>query len=223
MAIYGVVPARSGSKGVRHKNIRFVGGKSLLKHASEVASNSSRLSKAFISTDSRLYEMLAFRYGLSSLGLRSAELATDKAKTIDVLKEFVNQLETICEDDLIVLLQPTSPIRNAELIDECIHRCLQNSETTVTVSAIDEPHPMKTLIKDNDGIRPLFDVEDLTTPRQSLPKCYQVTGAVYVIPVSAIKAGAIYTAQPNFVEQESFCNIDSLDDLVRARKMLEQK
>ena len=217
MNIYGLITARSGSKGIKHKNLRTINHKTLLHFAAELALDCDFLTQSFISTDCEIYENLGKKYGLASLGLRSENLSHDKSKTIDVLYDFIISADFIQVNDFIVLLQPTSPIRDVSLVSRCVESSKKNLETSVTVGEIDEPHPMKTVSNHNGTLRPTYSNDVLSTPRQLLPKFFQLTGAVYVIPVTAILEKKIYTAEPNFIIQEEFVNIDSPRDLFLAR------
>ena len=217
MKIYGLITARSGSKGIKHKNLRTINYKTLLRLAAELALDCDFLTQSFISTDCEIYEKLGKKYGLSSLGLRAKNLSHDKATSIDVLNDFIASSDFIKANDLIVLLQPTSPIRDVSLVSLCVESSKKNFETSITVGEIDEPHPMKTVTNRNGTLRPTYSNDALSTPRQLLPKFYQLTGAVYAIPVAAILEKKIYTAEPNFIIQEEFVNIDSPRDLFLAR------
>ena len=116
MKYLGVIPARGGSKGVFRKNIRDICGKPLIAWTIEAAQKSERLHHFIVSTDNAEIEEVSMQYGAEVL-LRPPELATDTASTISVLQEVATQLP---EFDAIVVLQPTSPVRDKGLIDECV-------------------------------------------------------------------------------------------------------
>ena len=159
MKTIALVPARSGSKGIKHKNIRFVSGKSLLQHAANCAAESELISEAYICSDSQLYQGLGERYGLKSLGLRTKRLAADNTRTIDVLKNFIDCFPSINDVGFIVLLQPTSPLRDGKLVDKCIKLAQETGQSVVTVSPINEPHPHKTLILKDGKIKPATNTQ----------------------------------------------------------------
>ena len=176
MSVIALVPSRSGSKGVKNKNLRAIGGRSLLNWAAQAAQQSQMIGRGYISTDSLLHEKLGIKYGLTSLGLRSPHLSGDDAKTVDVLIDFLNLLGLPDDDNYLVLLQPTSPLRDGALIDQCIEMARRTKEPVVTVAPIIEPHPYKTLIEKDGLVQPLRKLADLTTPRQKLPKAFLLTG-----------------------------------------------
>ncbi|MGK5091859.1 acylneuraminate cytidylyltransferase family protein [Deltaproteobacteria bacterium TL4] len=112
----GVIPARGGSKGIPGKNIKKIGGKPLIAWSIESAKQSKQLDDFLVSTDDEEIAAVARAYGAPVM-MRPAELATDEATTISVLK---NIAEKRPEAEHLIVLQPTSPLRAPALIDECI-------------------------------------------------------------------------------------------------------
>lgn len=111
-----VIPARGGSKGLPGKNIKDICGKPLIAWSIEAAKQSKRLQGILVSTDDEKIAAISRQYGAEVL-IRPPELATDEAKTIDVIKHVAQQR---VEAQNFVVLQPTSPLREPGLIDECI-------------------------------------------------------------------------------------------------------
>jgi len=222
MKTIAVIPARSGSKGLKDKNIRVLGEKTLLEHAVRVGLDSSSVDHVFISTDSSQYESLAVNSGACSLGLRSAVLANDQASSVDVIIDFLDQLGDH-EVENIVLLQPTSPVRNPSQINECV-RCSQSSgESVVAVARLEEPHPYKLKIIKNGTLESFISGACSEIPRQILPEVYQLTGSIYVTPVSVLRERNSFFSehtQPFLVDH--FVNIDSIRDLYLAEFLLER-
>lgn len=118
--ILGIIPARGGSKDIRGKNIRLVGGKPLLAWTIEAARSSRLLDRFVVSTDSRNIKRIARRCNADVLD-RPAFLATDTADTWEVLNHALSKMAA----DVVVLLQPTSPVRDKGLIDRCIKTFLE--------------------------------------------------------------------------------------------------
>lgn len=118
--ILGVIPARGGSKGVPHKNIKTICGKPLIAWSIEAARRSKLLDDFVVSTDDCEIADISRRYGAKVID-RPVELATDEATTISVLQHVVNVLNP----NIVVVLQPTSPIRDDDLIDRCISKFLE--------------------------------------------------------------------------------------------------
>ena len=179
--VFGVIPARGGSKGLPGKNLRVLGRLSLLGHAVASTRESSSLSRFIVSTDDPRILDEAQRHGAEAPFLRPAELASDEAGMVPVLQHAVRWLESVSgiRPDLIVTLQPTSPFRTGPDIDRTIQKLLAtgaDSAQTVTEAAY-HPFFMKTL--DDDRTVPLFPEGHKYVRRQDAPPVYQPSGAVY--------------------------------------------
>ena len=109
-----VIPARSGSKGLKNKNIRMFAGKPLMAYTIESAINSNQFECVHVSTDSLKYADIARQYGADVPFLRSEKLSTDEAGTWDTVRFVINEyLRLGNEFDTVTVLQPTSPLRTA--------------------------------------------------------------------------------------------------------------
>ena len=118
-----IIPARSGSKGLKDKNIRLLNGKPLLAYSVEAALESEQFDEVMVSTDSEKYAEIAKEWGANVPFLRSAELSSDTATSkdviLDVLKRYAESGQVF---DTFSLLQPTSPLRTAENICRVFQR-----------------------------------------------------------------------------------------------------
>jgi CMP-N-acetylneuraminic acid synthetase len=180
--VFAVIPARSGSKRLPGKNLRRLGGMSLLGHAVASAREAATLSRFIVSTDSAEIVDEARRHGAEAPFLRPAELATDAPTNMPVLRHAVSWLEAHegIRADVIVTLQPTSPFRTGADIDRVVHKLLEaDSDSVQTVkSACYHPFSMSTL--DGDRAIPLFsDWQRQPRQRRDAPPAYQPSGAVY--------------------------------------------
>jgi len=131
MEIVGLIPARGGSKGIPRKNLAQVGGKPLLAWTVEAARAASELTRVVVSTDD---DEIADAAGVEVLR-RPAELAADDTPMLDVVRHAVAELSP----DVVVLLQPTSPLRRAEHVDAAV-RLLLESAADAVVSVVAVPH-----------------------------------------------------------------------------------
>ena len=129
--VLGLIPARGGSKGITRKNLALVGGKPLLEWTVAAARESTELTRFVVSTDD---DEIAAAAGADVLR-RPAELAQDDTPMIDVVRHAVEELAP----DVVVLLQPTSPLRRAEHIDAAV-RLLLDSGADSVVSVVAVPH-----------------------------------------------------------------------------------
>lgn len=182
-SVLAVIPARSGSKRVPEKNVRQVDGKPLIAHTIEQADSADFVDEAVVSTDSETIRSIAKEHGGNAPFLRPSELATDTAPSSGVVSHALDWFERRGESfDTVVLLQPTSPLRTANDIDDVVQR-LDNSDATsvVTVSSFETP-PFWAVEEGPDGfLRSYFDEVDLwsnVTRSQDVPDLHHPNGAV---------------------------------------------
>ncbi len=180
--VLAIVPARSGSKSVVHKNIRKINGKPMMAYSIEHALASKYINRVIVSTDSEEYAQIAREYGAETPFIRPAEYATDTALDIDVFEHALTYLrdEEGYEPDIVVQLRPTYPFRDAEDIDAMIEMMLED-ETIDAVRSIkkNEVVPHKMWFKGEDGVLDpiLKDIpEAYNMPRQQLPDTYYQNG-----------------------------------------------
>lgn len=180
--VFGIIPARGGSKRLPGKNLRVLGPMSLLGHAAASAREASTLDRFIVSTDSAEIADEAKRHGAEVPFLRPPELATDEATVVPVLQHAVSWLEATAgiRPDLVVTLQPASPFRTGADIDRTVRKLLEtgaDSAQTVTDPAY---HPFFMSALDGDRVIPLFPDGHKFARRQDAPPVYQPSGAVYV-------------------------------------------
>ena len=135
--IIGIIPARSGSKGIFNKNMQILGKRSLIGHAAFLLNSIDWVDTKVISTDSPAYASEAKKYGLTFYSLRPYELSTDEAQSIDVIKQIWKQSEINenCLYDFGLILEPTSPLRSLNDIERCMRAQLVGQQgCTFTVS-----------------------------------------------------------------------------------------
>ncbi len=187
MNILAIIPARSGSKSVPHKNIRLINGKPMLGYSIEHAKESKYINRIILSTDSEAYANLGKEYGAEVPFIRPLQYATDTALDIDVFYHCLNYLKK-CEGyhaDIVVQLRPTYPIRNVEDIDAMIEILLKDpSYDSVRSIAPAKEIPYKMWFKDdNDEIAPIMtDIpECYNMPRQQLPRVYYQNACIDVV------------------------------------------
>lgn len=178
-----IIPARSGSKGLKDKNIKELNGKPLLAYSIEAALDSKQFDKVFVSTDSQIYADIAIQYGADASFLRSDKNSTDAAGSWDVVREVIDTFKSIGEEyDEIMLLQATSPLRTSEDIINAVELLKEKGGNAVVSLTECDHSPIwcNTLPKDcsMDG----FDREEYKDlPRQSLPVFYRYNGAIYLV------------------------------------------
>ena len=141
MDILGFIPARGGSKGIPHKNIAMVGGQPLLAYTCNAALSSKRLTRVILSTDDADVAEVGQHCGIEVPFLRPDELAKDDVPMLDVLHHSLRALQAKenYSPEVVVLLQPTSPLRRAEHVDEAVDILLKTGADSV-VSVVEVPH-----------------------------------------------------------------------------------
>lgn len=178
-----IIPARSGSKGLKDKNIKELSGKPLIAYSIEVALASKMFDKIFVSTDSQKYADIAIQYGADASFLRSEENSSDTAGSWDVIREVISKLKDMDEEyDEVMLLQATSPLRTVEDIVKSIE-LLHEKKGNAVVSLTECDHsPIWCNTLPEDKSMDNFDREEYKDlPRQMLPKFYRYNGAIYLV------------------------------------------
>ena len=224
MKILAIVPARCGSKGFPHKNIAKIGDKTLLELAVNVGLSCDIVDDVYISTDCVEYEQIAIKAGAKSLGLRPEYLATDTAKSIDAIIDVLEKIDVMY--DYVILLQPTSPLRRPDDIKNMIQKIIENdSDASVSVVQLDEPHPYKLKSIDNEGyITPFIDGAISEIPRQLLPKVYALNGALYITKASVILKEKTFLPKHTIPYiMDKLINIDTDEDFIFMETMLKRR
>ena len=177
-----LIPARGGSQGLPNKNIRLFLGKPLIALSIEQARNSKIIDRIIVSTDDRKIAAAALRFKAEVPFIRPARLSTANAKTVDVALHALSAMEKRGNYyDVLILLQPTSPLRLAEDIANAAELLFRkNAQSVISVSRVGQ-HPfwMNTLSK-NGRFNSFFNKAALRKNRQELPFYYRINGAVYV-------------------------------------------
>lgn len=138
--ILGLIPARGGSKAVVNKNIRTIAGLPLLAHSIYAAANSGVISRTVVSTDCEAIAQVARAHGAEVPFLRPAEFSTDTALAVDVMRHALSALDAQgWRTDIVVYLQPTSPLRTARHIEEALN-AFRGSNADALVSVMEVPH-----------------------------------------------------------------------------------
>lgn len=179
--ILAVIPARGGSKGIKNKNIKLLNGKPLIAYSIKTALSCPLVDYVLVSTDSQKIADIAKSYGAKVPFLRPAELATDTAKTIDVLIHAVDYLKKQnLTFDYLILLQPTQPIRQDKDLLETIKTVVDSKiNSLVSVCEVEEsPVLMRTMATDGK-LSKLLTISS-TLRRQDFPKFYKVNGSIYI-------------------------------------------
>lgn len=222
-----VIPARGGSKGIPRKNIKLLHGKPLIQYSIEEAQKIFSDEYIFISTDDREIKEVVEKSGLKIPILRPQELASDTSGTHEVLLHAINYYEKNKNyfPDTIVLLQPTSPFRNAKHIEEALNLFSSDCEMVVSVKET-KSNPYYLLREENQDGWLVKSKDGSFTRRQDCPKVFELNGAIYIINVNSLKEKAPheFTRVRKFeMDEISSHDIDSELDWLIAENLLETK
>jgi CMP-N-acetylneuraminic acid synthetase len=216
MRVLGLIPARGGSKGVPRKNIRLVDGKPLISYSIEIAQKSKLITDVLVSTDSDEIIEVVKSCNCDFLK-RSIENAEDNSVIEDVIYEVLNELEV--EYDLIILLQPTSPIREPEDLDNVIQMFYEDKEleTVVSLVELEDIHPARMYEIDANNVMLPLNKKLERKRRQELKPVYLRNGAIYATRVSVFikHRKFICDRKKGYVMPESkWANVDTERDLL---------
>lgn len=226
METLAIIPARGGSKGLPGKNIRPLAGAPLIGHTIWAALEAGSVSRVMVSTDDEDIATTARELGAEVPFLRPPELSDDKASGVDVCLHALAHAENVLDyhPELVVLLQPTSPMRNAGDIDAAISLLRKNgADAVVSLKPVTEyPQWMKKM----DGkqrISPLFDDLEITSARQDLEKSYLLNGAIYLSTADNLKKHRSFyggDTRGYVMPEERSIDIDTLNDFLMAQALI---
>lgn len=218
--VLAIVPARGGSKGLPGKNIRPLAGKPLIGWTLESAKNSKYLDEVFVSTDSQEIADVAESFGVKVPELRPAELASDTATSASVvlytIEYFRKQGKVF---DYIILLEPTSPMRKDDDIDNAIALACDNPDKAgvVSLGEVHMEHPsIVKKINDNGVIEPFCDSHHYTQ-RQQFSKAFFPYGVVYLVKTDYFEKHQLFYGKdslPYFIERWQCYEVDDIYDLI---------
>lgn len=217
-----IIPARSGSKGLKDKNIIDLCGKPLIAYSIEAALETGLFDHVIVSTDSEHYAEIAQHYGAEVM-MRGEALSNDKATTFMVLEDILkNRLQESI--DYFVLLQPTSPLRTSKHITEAIEKFESKIEYFDFLVSMKEAEHAKVLVNpiDDDESLKYFDT-DFSNYRRQGYKDYSPNGAIFIAkPDSYLEQKHFFGAKAlsYIMSAEDSVDIDGALDLVVAKEII---
>ena len=183
MNILGIIPAREGSKRVHQKNFRVFADTTLTDIAINQALGSKLISTIVISSDSTNVLNIAKKYDQVIPLLRPKELSNDHSPAIDYIRHTLSLLEKEQKYDLVVIIQPSSPLRSSEDIDNTIKLLIDNPDADSAVSIVKVSHmvhPLKLKTLQGNILLPFIEDENGRFATNDLPDIYVRNCAVYV-------------------------------------------
>lgn len=179
--ILAIIPARSGSKGLKNKNVKDLNGKPLMAYTIEAAKKSGIFDEIVVSTDSEEYADIAKSYGATTPFLRPKILADNEISTEDVIVNLLNYYIGIEGNfEYFMLLQPTSPLRNSSDILDCLN-LLEKENANAVISVCECDHsPLLTMKLDENKKLDGFLKASKSIRRQDFDTYYRINGAIYL-------------------------------------------
>lgn len=211
--VVAIIPARGGSKGVPRKNIRDLAGKPLIAYTIEAAKKSGYIDRIIVSTDDEEIKQVSLRYGAEVPFLRPGKLSLNDTPVWKAVRHAIKYLKEVeaYPIDFVVLLQPTSPLRTEEDIDNAIELFLEsNCESLISVCKTNEsPYWMHKIEK--GYLKTLMGLDNYNKIRQDLPNTYMENGAIYIIKSELLyKYNSFFTSKtvPYIMPRERSVDID---------------
>ena len=223
--VLAIITARGGSKGLPRKNLRLLAGRPLISYSIAAALECPGITRCIVSTEDHEIKQVSLRFGAEVLK-RPGSLAEDHSLSRDVVRHVLETLQEAGQcPPYFALLQPTSPLRNARHLLQCLDSFFAG-EFDSAISVIEaEHHPRKCLSVSEGGLQPLFDIADLDTPRQKLMPAYRQNGAIYIGQVRRFLLDNSFflpPVMPFVMDRQSSIDIDSEFDLKLAEMLLQE-
>jgi CMP-N,N'-diacetyllegionaminic acid synthase len=226
--VLGVIIARGGSKGLPRKNIRLLAGKPLIAYTIEAAQKARRLDRCVLSTEDEEIAEVARQWGADVPFMRPPELARDDTLVFPVLRHAMRWLEEHegYVPDYVLCLQPTTPLRTAEDIDQSIEIAIEEDADAVVgyTPAKQYPHWMKRITEDGRLVE-FLPMDPAYRRRQGLPPLYHVSGSIYLAKRSLLLTEDTFYTDKTYayvVPTERHIDIDTAMDLRVAELMLSE-
>tara|TARA_Y100000310_G_C20699321_1_gene828242 strand:- start:2655 stop:3362 length:708 start_codon:yes stop_codon:yes gene_type:complete len=227
--ILGLITARGGSKSIPNKNIAVLAYKPLIYYTIDASKNSEFLTRTIVSTEDEAIAKICREHGAEVPFMRPTELAQSNTPHIPVLQHALKLLKenNVEEYDYVMILQPTSPFRTSEDIDESIKKAVDTDADSVMsmVELVDfDPHKIKK-IEEADRIEPMFEDEgEQSGRRQDGEKMYKRNCAIYLTKVEHIMNNDLFgkVSRSYLMPEERSLDINEPNDLNLAEFMLSQ-
>lgn len=228
---YSIIPARSGSKAIPHKNIKLMCGYPLIAYTIAASRLAKMIDRTIVTTDSQEYAKIAERYGAEVPFLRPSDISGDMATDLEFM---VHAIQWLYENEgsvpeYFIHLRVTCPIREPSVIDDAIVLMKKHPEATCLLSACvpaGMPTPFKWLVKYDDiYLKSIFfeNNDDANRPRQSYPDAYMRTIYVDILSVeSIVRNDVLFGNKILSFETPETVDIDYIEDYKKVQKMVSE-
>lgn len=227
--ILGIILARAGSKGIKNKNIVKLGNKPLISWTIETAIKSKKITDLVLSTDSKKIANIGKKYGVQVPFIRPKKFAKDNSSSVDAIEHAVNFLKNKgLNYDYVLLLEPTSPLRDYKDIDNSIDKIFsKNYDSLASVSKLEAFHPDFLYKKNKIGfLSPFRKSKKKYIRRQDLEPIYFLEGSIYISKITTLmKKRTFYHNKTIGIEMPKWKSIEIDDkiDLVHTEAIIKKK
>ena len=223
--VYAVIPARSGSKAIKNKNIVMLNKHPLIAHSIVVALKSKIINKVIVSTDSNSYAKISRKYGAEIPFLRPSNLSTDKSNDLQFFKHLIDTLIDQNQElpEFLVHLRPTTPAREASKLNEAIKLFKTNkSFTSLRSCHLMEESSYKNFEIKNNTLASAFsldkNLDNFNSPRQNFPSTYRCNGYIDIVRTNHIvKKNLLHGNKVFPYVTPNVYEVDNQDDLMYLR------
>lgn len=228
--VLAIIPARGGSKGLPGKNSRLLSGKPLIAWSIEHALNCPEIDMTIVSTDDTEIATISKSFGAEVPFLRPDYLSGDTASSIDVIFHAIDFLKEKGQDfDIIVLLEPTSPLREVDDVSGALKKLVQTPAlgSVVGVSQTENVHPAFLYREEEGMLKPYLAKQPNNLRRQELEELYFLEGSVYVSFINVLrekkgfyhdKTGAWIVPRYKSFEVDELVDLICVEALMKARQ-----
>ena len=217
--IWAIIPARSGSKSIKDKNLKKIGGRSLIEHSIRSAKQINQVEKIIFSSDSKEYLKIANKIGVDILHHRSIKASKDNSTDLDFFKDFIKNYSIKNLPDFFIHLRPTTPIRKKKYLNDAVRLFLENHKKFTAMrsaSKMSESSFKTFIIKDSKlcSINNNFKLDFFNNPKNSFPNTYFPNGYIDIIKTKNILKNFIHGNKVlPYLTKGRIIDIDTLDDL----------
>lgn len=185
--VTALIPARGGSKRLPRKNVKLLHGKPLIAWSIEVAKASKYIDRVIVSTDDEEIKKISEQYEAEVPFLRPEHLSNDHASSFDVIKHTIDSLQLDRSNELIVLLQPTSPLRLVSEIDTALEFFVQkNAKGVISISETEHSPMWSNTLPENGCMADFIRPEVQGKRSQDLPTFFRLNGSIYIFETLAL-------------------------------------
>ena len=217
--IWAFIPARSGSKSIKDKNLVTLKNKPLLAHTLLAAKNCEIIDKIVFSSDSKKYFNIAKKFADFLFHLRTKKISADNSTDFDVFNHFVKNYENALPK-FFIHLRPTTPFRNPKLLAKIIKKFIKKEKKFTSlrsVSLMSNPTYKSVIIKQNKLFSPViksYSLDKINNPRQKYPNTYMPNGYIDIVKTKSILCGFLHGNKTMpYINKSFVSDIDDLNDL----------